>query len=116
MRNLRYHGCAPWLSVNSGDFSIGSGSSGHRGLKEPIEQQASLCGVAPVEMKHEFIQVSLEMLGLDTAWIGAVEPPLDQGKQPLNPEQQHVGGLPGSPDAVRRMPETHRLTRRAAAS
>ena len=62
-------------------------------LEYAVEDQAPAAGPAPVEAEAEFVQVALQVLVLDRALVGAQQPALGQGGDPVDPGQQLAGVL-----------------------
>jgi hypothetical protein len=62
-------------------------------LEHAVEDQAPAAGPAPVEAEAEFVQVALQVLVLDRALMGAQQPALGQGRDPVHPGQQLAGVL-----------------------
>src|SRR5580700_7128334 len=63
-------------------------------LEHAVEDQAPAAGPAPVEAEAELVQVALQVLVLDRALMGAQQPALGQGSDPVDPRQQLAGVLP----------------------
>lgn len=65
-------------------------------LEHAVEDQAPTAGPAPVEAEAELVQVVLQVLVLDRALVGAQQPALGQGGDPVDPGQQLAGVLPAA--------------------
>src|SRR5450755_2701785 len=59
-----------------------------------VEDQPPAAGSAPVEAEAELVQVALQVHVLDRALVGAQQPALGQGGDPVDPGQQLAGVLP----------------------
>ena len=53
-------------------------ASNDRLLKQPIEQEAARARGAAIEAEHEFIQIGVQLLGLNRAVMRAENPAFDQ--------------------------------------
>src|SRR5215470_16312803 len=62
-------------------------------LEHAVEDQAPAAGSAPVEAEAELVQVALQVRVLDRALVGAQQPALGQGGDPVHPGQQLAGIL-----------------------
>ena len=67
-------------------------------LEEPVEEEASRLGVAPVEPEGELIQIEVEVLVADAVVQGAFHPALQQGGHAVGAGQAHMGRLSGGDD------------------
>ena len=63
-------------------------------FEHAVEDQPPAAGPAPVEAEAELVQVALQVLVLDRALMGAQQPALGQGGDPVDPGQQLAGVLP----------------------
>ena len=63
-------------------------------FEHAVEDQPPAAGPAPVEAEAELVQVALQVLVLDRALVGAQQPALGQGGDPVDPGQQLAGVLP----------------------
>src|SRR2546430_1809724 len=63
-------------------------------LEHAVEDQAPAAGPAPVEAEAELVQVALQVRVLDRALVGAQQPALGQGGDPVDPGQQLARVLP----------------------
>src|SRR5215470_13468651 len=62
-------------------------------FEHAVQDQAPAAGPAPVEAEAELVQVALQVLVLDRALVGAQQPALGQGGDPVHPGQQLAGIL-----------------------
>jgi hypothetical protein len=63
-------------------------------LKHAVEDHPPASGRSPVEPEHELVEVALEMTVINAALMGAEQPPLGQGSNPVHAGQQPAGVLP----------------------
>ena len=62
-------------------------------LQEPVEEHAALSGLPTVEAEHELIEVSLGMPWLHGALVGAEQPALQQGSDPMHRRKARSVGV-----------------------
>ena len=62
-------------------------------FEHAVEDQSPAAGPAPVEAEAELVQVALQVRVLDRALVGAQQPALGQGGDPVDPGQQLAGVL-----------------------
>lgn len=67
---------------------------GHGELEDPIEDHAAAGRVAAVEPEGELVEVVGQVRGIGRALVGAQQPPLDQGCDPVHTGQQFARVLP----------------------
>jgi hypothetical protein len=53
-------------------------------LENPVEDEASAAGGAAVEAEHELVEVALQVRPVDRSLVGAQQPPLGQGGDPMH--------------------------------
>jgi hypothetical protein len=53
-------------------------------------------GGPSVEPESEFVQVLLQVVGLDGALVGAQQPPLEQRSHPVDARQRNMSWQPGT--------------------
>ena len=94
----------PWLGRRGGWLRLALGVSDqvpvpHRIVADgefeyAVEDQPPTAGPAPVEAEAELVQVALQVLVLDRALVGAQQPALGQGGDPVDPGKQLAGSSP----------------------
>ena len=65
----------------------------HGLFEESPEQESPKIGTTPVEAKRELVKIALKMIGLYRALVGAEEPSLKQGRNPVNGGHGDVSGI-----------------------
>ena len=65
------------------DVEVADGLCFNCPLQEPEEQQAALVCGAAVEPEDELVEVGLEVIGLDSSLVGALQPSFGQAEQPV---------------------------------
>ena len=106
----------PWLGRRGGWLRLALGVSNqvpvpHRivtngEFEYAVEDQPPTAGPAPVEAEAELVQVALQVLVLDRALVGAQQPALGQGGDPVDPGKQLAGVLPAGAGGPLAAPRT----------
>jgi len=74
-----------------GEGAVGDGRGLGPLLGKAEEEHPHVARLAPIEAERELVQVRLEVLGLHSAMMGAKEPALQQGDDPVHRGQQAGG-------------------------
>ena len=82
------------------ELVVSRGIVGNGEFKDPAEELPSAAGVPTVEAEDELVQVGLQVRLLDRSVVGAEQPALGKGRDPVHSRQQPVRIATGEPDGT----------------
>ena len=83
---------------------------------QPVEEHTSMRGLAPVEPEREFVQVSLQVIGLERPLMRTHQPAFNERRNAVYARQNLVGFFAGALDGRSLCPVSISRTETGAAS